>query len=213
MSDHTFSFAEKQDIPAILEFIRNHWSDTHVFLEWPELFEYCYAGNGEALTFAIVRDNGNGRLVGICGYIPSNHLPSPDIWVALWKVIPTGNPALGLELLEFVRGETGCRVFSCCGINTKVERIYSFLGFHTGTLRHYYRLADLPCYRIASVADKRILPAASASARLTPIQSPEELRARFHSGPGAGRRPYKDMPYLEKRYFQHPALYIPAVWD
>lgn len=196
--------AKAGDTENILGFIRDHWNQEHIFVQWPELFEYCHHTGRDFITYALAVNANDGTILGVCGFILSNSTPSPDVWVALWKVIPSGSPSLGLELLEFVREATKCRVFCCCGIHEKVIKLYRFLGYQTGTLEHYYRLADKPQYHIASVRSKHIPPLSNGpSAELVPLQTMEELLACFDPSRYADRKPYKDAAYIQWRYYHH----------
>ena len=190
--------ATSRDIKKIIDFIRDHWHEKHIFVRWPALFSYCHHIYTDSVNYALAMEN--DTIYGVCGYIASNRTASPDVWVALWKVIPSGSPSLGLELLEYVREKTNCRIFCCCGINKKVMKLYQFFGYHTGTLEHYYRLADRNTYHIALVKSRNILPATASAASLIPLKA-DELRSRLNQT--TNQKPYKDMEYIQWRYYNH----------
>ena len=192
------------DTENILLFIKDHWRKDHIFVQWPDLFKYCHSAGQGAVNYALAIDSDNGDILGVCGYIQSNQTATPDVWVALWKALPSGNPTLGLELLEFVREKTNCRVFCCCGINQEVMKLYKFLGYQTGTLEHYYRLADRREYRIASIDAKVITPDSDGpDAALVRLETMDDLHRRFDPARYSYHKPYKDIAYLEWRYYQH----------
>ena len=48
-------FAEPADQPALVEFIRDHWSSTHVFAERPDVFDWQY-GTGPRVNVIFAAD-------------------------------------------------------------------------------------------------------------------------------------------------------------
>lgn len=205
-------FAKVEDKERILNFIKTHWASDHIFVTWPQLFDYCHSLGEERLSYVLAEDENTGVLYGICGYIPCNRLPNPDIWIALWKVIPSGIPSLGMNLLQYMQEHTHCRTFCCCGIKESVKPLYRFLGYHTDTMDQYYRLADRPQYQVARIVHKNILPVPPASSYvLRPIDSAESLRQVFDPQRFSDRRPFKDLDYLIYRYYRH-ICYRYLVW-
>lgn len=197
-------FAKYSDKSAILDFIDRYWAKDHIFVNWPELFDYTHLLNNGDLAYVIAEDEKVQKIYGVCGYIISNHLEHPDIWVALWKVIPSGLPSLGMDLINFMKENTKCRVFSCCGIKNSVKRIYNFLGFHTGTLNHFYRLADKEAYQVACVNQKNIIPATpNKGCHLEEIKTKAQFEQIFNFEILTRKKPYKDKDYLIHRYFEN----------
>jgi hypothetical protein len=175
-----------------------------VFVKNQTLFFYCYSTDSQRLHFALAEDMLTADLYGICGYIPANESDTPDIWVALWKVIPSRDPALGMNLLEFTRSETHSRLFSCCGVAERVEPIYNYLGYHTGILEHYYRIAQRQEYRIAHIIKARIVEIEECNhVFLVKINDFNNFLAQVHFDKFRIYLPFKDLSYIHKRYFQH----------
>lgn len=196
------AYSEKS---AILDFINENWQENHVFVRWPELFD-DYHKNGETLNYMIAIDE--GKIYGVCGFIYANHEKQPDVWVALWKVIPSGIPSLGMDIINSLRKTLDYRVLSCCGIKKEVKKLYEFLGFQTGTLKHFYRLNKNCEYRIAVVSDN-IQPdyVASDDVEFVQIRSEDEFRdvVKYERDVFHMTQPWKDHDYLIKKYFRNIA--------
>ena len=205
-------FAELDDIDSLVAFIGRHWKADHVFVNSVELFRYQYdAPNG--INFVIAEDRSGGEIDAILGFILYADEPRPDICLAMWKVVERcGDPTLGMHLVEYLKTTLQPRTLSCAGINRKVIPLYQLLGFHTDTLRHYYRLNDRfedfsvafvpPAYRRQEMRgqDK---PAFS----LVRFETFAALSEVFFCEAYRDRVPYKDAGYLERRYFQHPVYF------
>ena len=137
----------------------------------------------------------------MAGYIRANRLETPDVWVSILSAAKFA-PGSGLELLAALRGLAHARLVACNNIRPRVMPLYRFAGFATGRLAHCYRLADRAVYRVARVADKKILPAAG-NAVLQRLPAEDDLLSCGYT-PDESRRPYKDLWYLARRYYQYP---------
>lgn len=205
MSQHTIRFATLSDVTAIMNFIDVHWKKDHILATNKDFFLYEYA-DGEKLNFVVATDNGSGEMVGLCGFIKNTkELEGSDIWGALWKVIKTTNPMLGINILEFLNENSGCRSFSSSGIAKKTIPIYDFLRYRNGKLNHYYRLNNRDNFQIAVVKNKDIVEFnKEENYQLKLLNSFQDLIPILKEMQNESRIPYKDNWYLEKRYFNHP---------
>lgn len=195
-------YAEKQEI---LNFINENWKKNHVFVRWPELFD-DYHRNGDMLNYVIAVEN--GKIYGVCGFIYANHEKQPDVWVALWKVIPSGIPSLGMDIINSLKEFLNYRVLSCCGIKKEVKKLYEFMGLQTGTLKHFYRLNKNCSYHIAVVFDNTQPDyAASDEAELVHIHSEKEFSEviKYEKNMYYMVQPWKDQDYLIQKYFHNIA--------
>lgn len=211
MSKYQIRFATLDDVDDIMSFIKLHWRSDHVLALNKSFFLYEYQAD-DRVNFVLGIDTQTQQIVGVCGFIKNTkQLEGSDVWGSLWKVIKTDNPMLGIQILEFIPQNTGCRTFSSLGIAPKTLPIYDFLRFTTGKLNHYYRLGNLREYKIAQVVHKEILPVGNLQPyslkRLTHIEQISPLVFENRN-----RYPYKDAWYVQKRYFEHP-VYQYQVWE
>ncbi len=199
MQDYTFRLASAQDKPAIFAFIETHWDLRTPLIHHPDLFRYYYENTDGSLRFALAEQQ--GKIVALAGYIPASASPSPDIWVSIWVADKTAKGS-GLELMAAIPGLTNCRTMACNNIRPKTRAFYEFLGYSTGNLNHFYRLAPRPEYQLAKVENPQILPV-TGKAVLRPFATAQELLASGFTPPQTAN-PYKDMAYFCKRYFAYP---------
>lgn len=193
--------ARPDEGPDIVAFLDKNWGERHPLVHLPEYFDFYYRPFGPSgpLQFAVAEQN--GRLAAVAGYVRANRRQAPDVWVSIWCASKDASGS-GLELLDALRGLTGARLTACNNIRPRVAPLYRFIGYEAGRLPHYYRLADRARYRVARVAEKRILPVSGRAAlRLLPTEG--DLRASGYV-PNEARRPYKDLWYLARRYYHYP---------
>lgn len=196
--------ANIQDKENILKFIKEHWNSNHIFVNDPSLFDYYHVKDGN-LTFVIAEDKNTNEILGIQGYILSNDNESPDVWGVIWKVAPNPVPLLGISIMKYIREVTHCRIFAGVGANPNTTlKLIRGLKEYTGKLNHYYRLADLEHYTIATIRKKKI-PSLNVveESDLILINNQEELRLHFDRNLSY-EKPFKSNDYIINRYFEHP---------
>lgn len=196
---YTFRLATEADRQLIVDFMNTHWEIRHPLINLPDFFDFYYNAPKGKLNFALAF--GPKGIAAIAGFIPANSLPKPDIWVSIW-VADKAASGSGLELMAALPGLTNCRTLACNNIRPKTRPFYEFLGFTTGRVGHYYRLAQRGSYAVAQPAAPQILPVAgSATLQLLPT-----AQALQNSGfaPPQSANPYKDIAYITKRYYAYP---------
>lgn len=198
-SEYTFRLAVEADRAAIITFMNDHWGELHPIVNLPDFFAYYYDSGNGSLRFALAEQN--GKLAAIAGFTPASQAEFPDIWVSLWVADKTAKGS-GLELMAALPKLTGCRTLACNNIRPETRPFYEFLGYTTGRVGHFYRLADLPHYAVANIQHKNI-PPVSGNATLQLLPTSAALR---QSGfvPPADANPYKDMWHIERRYYAYP---------
>ncbi len=199
----TLRLARPDEGPDIVAFLDENWGEKHPLVHIPEFFDFYYRpfGPDGPLQFAVAEQD--GRITAAAGYVRANRLAAPDIWVSIWCAArDKAYSGSGLELLDALRGLTGARLAACNNIRPRVAPLYRFAGYDAGRLPHYYRLTDRAAYRVARVAEKKILPV-SGDAALRALPTEDDLRASGYA-PDKNRRPYKDLWYLTRRYYYYP---------
>ena len=141
------------------------------------------------MQFALAEADGEWQAAA--GYILASRDSQPDLWVSVW-VAKKGCNGAGLELMAALPGLTGARVIACHNIRPKTRPFYEFLGWHTGRVGHFYRMADLPEYRLARPVGGR-LPV-SGDLLLDEVGSVTRLQAL--GLPPCSHTPHKDLWYL-----------------
>lgn len=199
-------FAKPEDKEAIVRFLQEHWSAQSILVKSRRIFDFQYGRDG-GCGFVLAIDDETGEIFGLKGFFPFNHEEHPDIAAALAIVLQGVRPMLGMEIERFLERETCCRWLCSTGLNPQTSvRVYQLFKkqYTVDTLRHYYRLADLPAYQTAKVVRKNIPVPSEGGARLIPIPSAEALDTLFDLNARRENLPYKDAAYLNYRYFHHP---------
>ncbi len=211
-------FAEPADQPALVEFIRDHWSSTHVFAERPDVFDWQY-GTGERVNMILaadVRDTESGTtgstVLGILGFIPMGRfdpsLGDRDVLLAIWKVRDDAPPGLGLRLLKQTERDLSARLVGAIGISQIVKPLYGLLKYEVGSMvQSAVVRPDATEYRIADGVPANNGQSAAAE------PDPELSFALIDESPGtlaaiealaSGQVPAKSHRYLVERYVDHP---------
>lgn len=198
MAGYTLRLATPADRTAITGFMNTHWDVRHPLINLPDFFTYYYCTQEGQLNFALAEQE--GTLAAIAGFTPANRLAAPDIWVSIWAAHPA-HRGVGLELMAELPALTGCRTLACNNIRPNTRPFYEFLGYTTGRVGHYYRLAAKDEYTVADIRHRDI-PPVSGDAVLCPLPTADALaRSGFTPPPG---NPTKDLWYLSRRYFAFP---------
>ncbi len=206
MSGRAFRLARESDRAAITAFMNMHWGAPHPLVNVPVLFDYYYKADGGALRFALAEDD--GALSALAGFLPASDNAHPDIWVSIWVADKAARGA-GLELMAELPALTGCRTLACNNIRENTLPFYEFLGYATGRLEQFYRLAPRETYALARVENPVFLPA-GGDAELMALSSAAALAdaaGAVHTGERLrAMNPQKDLWYLRHRYLEFPAL-------
>lgn len=197
-------FAQEKDIDRIREFIGCYWKKkNHIFSRDRMFFEYEHL-IGEEVTYVISEDE-TGTLNGILGYIPYGKTKR-DVMTVMWKVNHTSDPILGIRILQYLLENGDVRIAASPGIGRNTIGIYKFLGYYTGKMTQWYRLAEQTEYRIARIENENIPKPPEKQFALTEFKTFEELEKCFDFTEYAQNnpKPNKEKWYIEKRYFHHP---------
>jgi len=199
--------AKSSDQITIMAFIKKHWQAEHILALDADFFRYFYGSDGDELNFFLVFDKDSGEILALEGFLPylSSDREKKDICLSLWKSASSSHSVGMLPLkaiIEMAKNENG-QIF-CVGINAKTAAVYKFLGFHTGTMDHFYRLQNKKNYSVACIKNKVIPIVSPSSAILLPFNSPSLFATCFSQNALSKVRPYKTWDYLCHRYFDHP---------
>jgi hypothetical protein len=119
------------------------------------------------------------------------------MWGSNWHALKTEEPMLGIKLILFLINKLQVTFY---GINNNpsTKHLWNYMG-QIDEMSHYYRLADKNEYDIAIVKDSYILPIVKGCCRLIKIANKDMLLKMFI--PPQNRKPYKDLWYISRRYF------------
>ena len=199
-------FATKNDKPKIISFLKEHWSQNSILVQSDMIFDFQYS-NGESCYFVIAIDDEDDHIYGLKGYFPFNSRPNPDVAAALAIVLQGVRPMLGMEIEQFLEKETHSRWVCSTGLNPNTSvRVYKLFknNYTVDKLSHFYRLSDRKNFNIAVVNNKRIQPVSETGYEFLLLNGIEHMQSVFDIEAFANQRPYKDLAYIDYRYFRHP---------
>lgn len=199
MTNETIRRIPLFDKQLVVKFLNEHWGSAHPLVNNDVLFNYYYV-DGDWTNFYVLEDEDG--IASVCGYIKASQQEHSDIWISIWCA-KKGKNGLGLTLMGEMQKLTGAKVMACNNIRKATMPFYTFLSYYPGQLSHYYRLRNLPEYRIA-VAEEKVIPPCviNPQTALKEFSSFEEVQAEFKIPHGL--KPAKDYWYINKRYFNYP---------
>ncbi|SHM13904.1 hypothetical protein [Chitinophaga sp. CF418] len=205
---HYFRIATVDDRQALRTFLADQWNPELIYLKSDLLLDYDFRFENN-LNFLLAL-NQDDQIDGILGFILyGQEYKNSDVFTVLWKVRPkSGDPMLGMTLLDKLISEFGFRIVSTVGANAKTLPIYEFMGYKTGQLQHYFILNDQLsefniCTNTPKIGDDN-KPIPQAGKQLVSFESYDKLTVCFNPEKYKERIPYKSPQYINKRYFNHP---------
>lgn len=200
--------ANVNDINEIMSFIDKYWRKNHILASNREYFEYEYV-DGNDVHFLLAKEKKSKEIVGILGYIPaSKDISRLDIWPVMWKVRDGVLPLLGVELYKRLQLIVGSR--SVLGIGNNPNTSVRLLGkiiknFKNSKMDHYYFLVEGKKYKIAQIIKHKKSNNVKSTLKLniTKLNTIEDVKSFFDLSLISGY-PYKDIWYINHRYFNHP---------
>lgn len=202
--------ANKDDIPAIMQFMEDHWLKDYALAHDRELFDWQFV-KGDAVNVWIAIDDETGKLYAMEGAILYNELEHPDFAATMWIALPCEVPMVGFQLSETMIKELHLRTSFALGLSDDAVKIQRRLHKPVFAMDHFYRLGDLSEYVISKVADKIIPEVSDSGYRFEAIRSAEEMRGVITDDMLNDYSPHKSMEYVEWRYLRHP-IFIYDLW-
>lgn len=145
MPSHTIRFCKEDEYTLLVDFIRDHWREDHVFVKSKDMLDWQYLNKVEKkYNFIVAYNNETLEFDAILGYIPVSHFDSSlqdnkELWLAIWRLKDSANKQIsGLNLLHFLRNNLRPTSIFAIGISAEVEKIYQIFGYDVSPLNHYY---------------------------------------------------------------------------
>lgn len=199
--------AGAEDISAIMDFVEKEWRHGHILGRDRAFFEYEHRDGGK-VNFILAKNRETGQLDGMLGFLPASRNPDClDLWTVMWKTRPGCIPLLGLELMNRVQPLTGCRWALGIGDNPKttvplLRRADREINIFR--LEHYYLLDDREEFRIAKIVRQPEVKLTEISPTRVQKLERAEQAAEYIDFSNTTVVPYKDVWYLNHRFFSHP---------
>lgn len=171
--------------------------------EWPlnkEYYEYFHVIDGN-LMFIIGEGQSSKKIYGVCGLIITNREKATNYQLVLLMVDKNENGFSSISLIKYISNNLGSKSISSCGVRPNALVIYEILGYKTGKMEHFYKLADKEQYRVAVINEKRIIRSQPGEMKLKLIETFEELEPVYDFEQNKNANPYKDAWCIKHRYY------------
>lgn len=206
-----FRIANKNDIDAIMCFIKKYWSHDHILANSREFFEYHYGGSNNDINVFLMCQK-DGQIVGMIGFVPySNNPEKKYISCSIIKVIETlPLPMCGVELMKRFFDYLKPFTEFGCGANTRTilpiyEKIFKR---YSGILKQYYLLnpkrKDFKIITVSNCETDNIEYVSKHPYTMIKMRHINDIEFDFEKR--YKNLPYKEKTFLAKRYFQHPVF-------
>lgn len=208
---YEFRFASREDIPAIMQFIHDNWSKTHILANHRDFFEYEFCV-GDRVGYFLAVDKETGEIAaGWAIYYYNREFVAGKSDVSSGMLFAKSDskvPFLGVELMrrKFENLPARSHVSPGVNMNTAGPLVRRQIKNDISRMRHFYRLSYKEEYKIAKIIHRQIpkIDKNLPQTDLIQIYSAAELFEIFREELFQNRKPYKDKWYIEKRYFKHP---------
>ena len=196
--------AKASEFEDIKSFYNTHWGSIHALVNVKRLFDFFFV-DGEFLNFIIARKTEESEIISACGYIPANSTATPDVWTTLWLTQKRAHQNVGLQIVDYIVEKMGFRLVSTNNARLNTLVLYRFLGYETAKMNHYYRLSKRKDYKVAVLnGHHEILPVDKTQYSLKRFETPDDFIGSFDPLASMNNRPYKDVGYIAKRFYDFP---------
>jgi hypothetical protein len=197
-----------EDIDSIMIFINEYWKKGHLLGTNREMFMYEHSDETK-VNFLLAIDRNNQSISGILGFIPASHNPEKyDIWTGIWKVKAGSMPLLGVEMYKRLPAMLNAR--SLLGVGDNQETTGLLLkkilkSYNTWRMKHFYLLQNRDGYKIAVIRHKSNSQTVKENYKteVVPLNTIRDVEI-YREALDKQTIPYKDLWYIEHRYFRHP---------
>lgn len=197
-------FANLEEAPKIMEFIKKHWNENHVFAHSKKALDFQYLDTNHQ-RYNMVLGLENEAIVSILGFtLPSQYdsklSPNKDLWFGIWKSI---KPALGLALVKFLLENLKPHSVGNAGLSQHGVKYYQLFSYDKiDILSHFYIKNDKKeCFNIADFTHAPPIKATQKSPFSYKILSLKEFKKTKLT---YAFIPHKSQKYFINRYFKHP---------
>lgn len=209
---HQIDICKKVEIPLVLDFIKNYWSDKHVLLSHQTLLDWQYFNSQSGCyNFLIAKNTETNQLDGILGFINTaqfdcNLNDNGDYWGAIWKVNKNSSNASGIghALFKKLLKLQNLKTFGALGISEDTIKYMRILGYPINKMNHYYILnITKKQFEIAQINNKNTPNSLCNSGyKLKRIDLSHYTNIKI-----AYYKPHKSIEYFTNRYQTHPVYH------
>ena len=211
MNDVNFEFADLSELEDIMSFISRHWAINHIYSVSKELLmkDFLWLDQPDKLTIGLAKDL-DDEILGIFCFKFYNYRELPDLAGALWKVTSDAEKKyqmIGVRLRQFVINNVKHRFFSAAGAGEQTKNTYKMLRLQWSQMKQYYIINPLINeYKLTEHSSYNALKVNNSGLpdiEMKYVNNVEELRC-FDFDRISDILPFKDLRYIENRFFDYP---------
>ena len=198
---------EHGELQQLVDFIKEFWSESHIFVSNPKLFDWQHKGSDRYHAIVAVKDE---RIVGIDSFIPQSHfdpkLPTNQIFLTLWGVDEMSGIATGFRLFRKIIDEYQPQFIGSLGMTQKTIDFHKWQKFHVAPMNHHVIFSPyVTKFDIAKVSEEIYVQEKSIQLNhhFSEITNEELLELNSTSLYGF-QTPMKSNQFIVERYFEHP---------
>jgi len=198
---------EHGELQQLVDFLKVFWSESHIFVNHPKLFDWQYKGSDKYNAIVAVKDK---RVTGFMGFIPQSHfdpkLPTFQIFLALWVADEESGVSIGLRLFHKIINDYQPQFIGTLGINPKVIDFHKWQKFTVSPMNHHVIFSPyVTQFDIAKMSDEIFVQEKSPQLNHDFLEITNEELLGLNSTPLYGfQTPMKSDQFIIERYLEHP---------
>ncbi len=202
------------EIAAYQAFIRRDWKEGHLYGTSKALLDWQhFDANARCYNIVLALHKPSGDLHATLAFIPTRQfdpaLPNYDVWLGLIKIREDVKASgLGQPLVRTLTELKGARSAGALGLTRAGFRGMQRLGFHMGTMNHYYMVnRTMTSFTLLGGYGGRAVAEEAEPTRGHKLECFEEqdvTGTKAVLGEFSNTVPQKSLSYLCRRYLRHP---------
>ena len=220
MKIYDIRFCKKEEMPLLVNFIKNHWQSDHIFVKSLKMLNFQHYDSAlSRYNFIIGFNTITNEIDGIIGTIPLSQFDSElaknnDTWGGIWKVRTDVKnhkiSTLGASLFSIFDSYSSHGSIGMSKIATILHKIRKY---KIGVLKQYYILNNrVNDFKVADNVDLNQLPFFEKDKSNIKIKLIEDILAYQETDFKETYVPKKSIRYLYNRFQQHP-IYKYNSWE
>lgn len=220
MKLYDIRYCYKEELPLLVEFIRNHWQSDHIFVKSKEMIDFQHFDSvKDRYNFIIGFNKVTKNIDGILGIIPISHFDKElakykDTWGGIWKVrsdIKNDEISnLGANLFSFFNYYNS---HGSIGMSKIASVLHKIRKYNVGLLNQYYILNNTMAeFKIVKSADNILNYKVNLNKNNAYIIKINDILDCKDSDFNDIYYPRKSICYLYNRFQKHP-IYKYDFWE
>ena len=220
MKIYDIRFCKKEEMPLLVNFIKNHWQSDHIFVKSLKMLNFQHYDSAlSRYNFIIGFNTITNEIDGIIGIIPLSQFDSElaknnDTWGGIWKVRTDVKnqeiSTLGASLFSIFDSYSS---HGSIGMSKVATVLHKIRKYKVGILNHYYilnnKIFDFKIAIVPNLMNQNKVRINRNYQRIVKISNILEYKDSDFSKTYS---PQKSIKYLYNRFQKHP-IYKYIFWE